>query len=124
MRVIKPSVASVAAVASVYSWASATRYGGGSRGQGRQQGWGPFLKNLRLRRIAIPPVAHQGDAAILRHPQRQHSSLHIRPMVFGRAMGHGHGVRIALGDSVATAGKAGGGKMRKALRNAFLGTNG
>ena len=96
----------------------------GSIGKGRHQGLGPFLKNLRIRRIAIPTFAHQGDAAILRHHQLQHCLLQIGPMVFGIAIGNGNGLLIALGDIVATEGKAGGVKMMKALRNAFLDTNG
>jgi hypothetical protein len=96
----------------------------GGIGKGRYQGLGPFLKNLRIGRIAIPTFAHQGDAAILRHHQLQHSLLQIRPMIFGIAMGNGNGLLIALGDIGATEGKAGGVKMMKALRNAFLDTNG
>ena len=70
MRVIKPSLARVAAVSSVYSLASATRYRGrrGTR-KGRHQGLSPLLENLCIRRIAIPTFAHQGHAAILGHQQ-------------------------------------------------------
>src|SRR5262245_53724730 len=44
-------------------------------------------------------------------------------MVFGIAVGDANGGLVALGDIVATEGKAGGVEMMEALLNAFLGTD-
>ena len=44
-------------------------------------------------------------------------------MVFGIAVGDANGVLVALGDRVATEGKAGRVERMEALHNAFLGTN-
>jgi len=43
-------------------------------------------------------------------------------MIFGIAVGDANGWRLALGDIVATEGKAGRVEVMEALRNAFLGT--
>ena len=92
--------------------------------KGSHQGRSPLLENLRIRHIAIPTFAHQGDTAILRHHQLQHRLFHIGPVVFGVAMRDANGLLVALGDRVATEGKAGRVQMMEALRNAFLDTNG
>ena len=65
--------------------------------KGFYEGLGAFLENLRIRRIAIPTLAHQGYTAILRHHQFQHRLLQVWPVVFGIAMGDTNSLLVTLG---------------------------
>src|SRR4051812_5073178 len=66
----------------------------------------------------------QGYPPILRHHQLQNRLLQVWPVVFGIVVGDAQSLLVALGDVVATEGKAGGVEMMEALRNTFLGTDG
>ena len=103
MRVLKPSWARVVAVSSGYSVASATR----------DRGVGDLAK----------AAAHQGPPTILGHQPCYNGLLQVWPMVFGIAGGEANGVLVALGDRVATEGKARRVEMMAALGAAFLGTD-
>ena len=92
--------------------------------KGRQQGRSPLLENLGIRRIPIPAFAHHGYAAILRDHQLQHGLFQVWSVVFGIAVGDGNGLLVALGDVIATEGKARRVEMIEALGNAFLHTDG
>jgi hypothetical protein len=85
----------------------------------RQQGRSPLLENLGIRRIPIPAFAHHGYATILRDQQLQNGLFQVWSVVFGIAVGDGNGLLVALGDVVATRGKAGRVEMMEALVNAF-----
>src|SRR5262247_1196740 len=73
--------------------------------------------------MAIPTCAHQGHVPIWGHQPCYNYRLHVRPMVFGIAVGEANGSLIARGDIVAAEGKAGRVEMLEALLHAVLGTD-
>ena len=92
--------------------------------QGVDQGLGAVLDNRRIRRMALPTLAPQGDTALWRHDQFPHRRLQAWPVVFRIAMGETNSRLVTLGYVAATAGKAGRVEMLEALRKTVLGTNG
>ena len=87
------------------------------------QGLSPLLEQLCIRCLAIPTFAHQGHTTLLGPQQFSNGLLQVGPMVFGIAGGEVKGALVALGDIVATAGKAGRVKMLDTWLKACLDTD-
>src|SRR5262245_23880860 len=91
--------------------------------EGTYQRLSSLLEHLGVGGVAIPALAHKGNATVLRHHEFQHRLLQVGTVILGVAVGDANGVLVALRDILAGERKTGRIKMIEAQINAFVSTD-